>query len=132
MALTWDYQKAIEATGDREAIMGEAPDAWPVSDCIIWLCMITGIPVITDRSAEDFWHRVHAWETITGPINTSGRRIEPRDIALRVGLHTNASPLTEAQWRKKLVDTMRRDSDATWHRTAGGILSRAQADEQAS
>lgn len=132
MGLTWDYSAAIEATGDRDAIMGDGPDAWPVSDCIIWLCMIVGVDAITDQNAEAFWHRVHAWETITGPLNTSGRRIEPRDIALRIGLRTNASRLTDAAFRKKLTDTMRRDSDATWRRTAGGMMTRAQIDAEAS
>jgi len=128
MALHYDFTQCA----DTDAIKADTPEGWPVTDCTIWLCMIVGIDKITDANAEAFWHRVHAWETVSGPINTSGRPMEPRDIALRVGLRTNASRITDAAWRKKLTETMRRDSDSAWRRTAGGTLSRATLDAEAA
>lgn len=124
MALTFDFS----ACADADAIKADTPDGWPVTDCLIWLCLITGTPKITAQTAEKFWHRVSAWEQATGPLNTSGRRIEPADIQRRIGLRTNASPLTAAAWRKKLADTLQRESAAAWRRTAGGTLRRDQLD----
>jgi len=124
MALTFDFS----ACADTAAIKADTPDGWPVTDCLIWLCMICGVDSITDATAEQLWHRVHAWETITGPINTSGRRTEPADIARRIGLRTNASRITDAAWRKKLADTMEKDSAAAWRRTEAGTITRAQLD----
>ena len=124
MALNW----SIEDCAERDALKADTPDGWPVTDCTIWLSLIVGIPTITSENAEQFWHRVHAWETITGAINSSGRRMEPADIARRIGLRTNASRLGETAWRKKLADTMNTDSAAAWRRTAGGTLTRAEID----
>jgi hypothetical protein len=124
MSLNWH----IRDIADLEGIKADTPDGWPVTDCMIWLCLIVGIDQITEQNAEAFWHRVHAWETITGPLNTSGRRIEPFDVVRRIGLRTNAARLTDAAWRKKLAETMERDSAAAWRRTAGGTIRRAALD----
>lgn len=127
MSLSWN----IEACANLDDLKADTPTGWPVTDCTIWLCMIVGIDTITEQNAETFWHRVSAWETVNGkPINTSGRKMEPQDIVARIGLRTNASRLTDAQWRKKLQGILREESEATWRRTGGGMLTKEQLDRQ--
>lgn len=125
MALNWN----IEDCANLAHLKSADPDGWPVTDCLIWGCMIVGIDKITDQTAETFWHRIAAWEAVSGPINTSGRRIEPRDIAARIGLRTNASRLTDAQFRKKITDRLHETSLHLWKRTGAGMLTRAQLDD---
>ena len=124
MALHWN----LEDCRDVDALKADTPEGWPVTDCTIWLAMIVGLPTITAENAETFWHRVSAWEAIQGPINTSGRRMEPADIVRRIGLRTNASRMTDAAWRKKIAGALMDQSAAAWRRTKGGTLTRAEID----
>jgi hypothetical protein len=126
MSLDFDFSRCA----DPAALRADTEDGWPVTDCTIWLCLIVGIDTITEQNAEAFWHRVYAWETITGPLNTSGRRMEPADIRNRIGLRTNASRLTDAAWRKKLAATMHDDSAAAWRRTDAGRMTRDEIEQK--
>lgn len=104
MALHWN----------TSACQGLTEDDWPVTECMIWLCMICGVGVIDEKSAPIFFDRIHAWESATGPINTNGVRITAEDVRRRIGMRTNASTMSDAAFKKKLILTLREQSQRKW------------------
>lgn len=114
MSLDWN----ISDCADVEALKADTPDGWPVTEGAVWLCMIVGVPSITEKTAEKFWLRVHEWEAVNGPILTNGHRYTPEDVTRRIGLRTNASSLTDAAWRKKVQTTLREAAQRSWDRAA--------------
>lgn len=112
MSLDWN----ITQCGHVAALVADTPGGWPVTECVIWLTMIVGIGEITAESAEKVHARIYAWETVAGPLSTSGRAITPDDIRRRVGLRTNASPRSDALFRKKVREKLESDAARKWQR----------------
>lgn len=78
---------------------------------VCFATMFVGCPIIAE-SGKDDWRkvaaRVHAWETVTGMIRADGERIGPDLIRRFIGLRTNASRMTDAQFRKNLASVAER------------------------
>ena len=87
--------------------------AWGITECTIWAAMICGVPVLDAKTLNRFYKRVHAWETAMGTINTTGEPITYGDLKRRLGLRTNASSMTDADWRKKLVRALDEEAQRT-------------------
>jgi len=127
MALHWN----IEDCAENDAIKAQNRDGWPVTECLIWLSMICGFDKITESNLQRVWQRVSQYETAIRPMNTNQRRIEPFDLRLRIGMRTNASTMTDAQWRKHLISLIDRETtDPAWDRTGGGTIRLASLDNE--
>jgi hypothetical protein len=81
------------------------------------LTMVIGINEITEDNIDEFLGRVHTSEALfgayfSGTDEETGERIHgtPRKLIERfIGLHTNASPLTAAQYGRELIKRARRE-----------------------
>lgn len=81
---------------------------------LCFLTMICGIPEITAETAPVFYARIHALELLQGcfllTMTTSKptpRPITPADINRWVGLRTNASKMTETQFKKVISSNLK-------------------------
>lgn len=112
MALHW----GIEKCRDFEELKSDKE--WVITEMIIFATMFIGMFRITEENYVEFATRVHAWETTFGAMITrfgengrESRRITVADVKRRIGLHTNASTKTKAQFIKHL-GTARYDESA--------------------
>lgn len=100
MALHYDFTECPNADAIRESDGG-------LLQCITFGMMFTGISRLDAKSMPEFKTRLRMWETVHGPISTSGAPIAPALVDMMIGLRTNASPLTIAQFHKQLTTALR-------------------------
>ena len=84
---------------------GENGEMKVLTSSLIWATMAVGINKITEKNALDFYKRVNAFERIFDAYRTSAEGpvyFTLEEIRQHIGLYTNASPLTEAEFRKNL------------------------------
>ena len=114
MALHWDI------TGCKDVELLKSDTEWHITNALIWATMSTGLNEITEENLPEFYARLHVWETIVGPLTwgtneetgkEEERFIEVEDLRKRIGLHTNASRETRAEWKKKLSSYFDRQLD---------------------
>ena len=106
MALNWNLSNCK----DHKSL--QTDDEWPITNALIWATMSVGIRDITEENIPEFYARLSVWEDIVGPMlwgkdEETGelveRKFEVDDLRKRIGLHTNASSMTRAEWRKNLA-----------------------------
>lgn len=122
MPLNFDFRRVR----DYEAVTTDPadPTRWnPVADALVWMSMICGYNEITEKNAEKVIERVMQYQLLTGAFLSGGRDennarntpkeiyIMPTDVRRFIGMTTNASKLTDAQWGRKVV-LMTRDRAA--------------------
>jgi len=83
-------------------------EPWVITDNLIWMTMLVGINEITEKTAPEFFKRLYAYQLVRGPMvmytdKTQNRFISLADITRRIGLKTNASPRTQAQFNKDVL-----------------------------
>ena len=81
----------------------------PQFERIIWVTMIIGIREITDKNWERFYNRINIWEKVfgSGYYKRNRKKLVPilvtkEDVQRMIGLRTNASPLSDAKFKKHL------------------------------
>lgn len=108
MPLNW----SIERCENWEELIDD--DNWGVTNALIWTTMAIGMHGITASNAGEFFARVDTIQRATGqlcykdtgtPTDTEPSKWVPymithADIVRRIGLGTNASRLTKAQFFK--------------------------------
>jgi hypothetical protein len=103
------------------------PDPSPVTmngvtQTIIWATMAVGIGSITDKTAEEFYARVHVVERLNGPFllnpeDGSEHYLTPEDIRAHIGLKTNVFPMEpRAKWRTSVMNRALGDHIRTYRR----------------
>lgn len=114
MPLNFNY--AAVANKDVVCTSPSNPDEYhPVFNALIWLSMICGYSNITAKNYGEVHARIAQYEQVCGSLmraaDDDGRprdlRLTLADIKLYIGMFTNASPLTDAQWAKKLAQLAR-------------------------
>lgn len=117
MALHWNISKC----SNHKSL--QTDDEWPITNALIWATMSVGIRDITEETIPEFYARLRVWENIAGPMlwgkdeetgKLEERKVEVADLRKRIGLHTNASSMTRAEWRKNLASYL--DRKATEHK----------------
>ena len=92
----------------------------PTTDAIIWLTLIIGIGTITEKNVDTFYSRVRAYELMRGAMLYDNMSrpdyIEYVDIVAHIGLVTNSSKMTDAQFRRHLMHMHERDVQDTINR----------------
>lgn len=129
MALNWDASKIKDVdtlhrlTAEEEANKDSRTEPvsgqeWRITESLIWATMAIGMPSITEKNAREFAIRIAAFESAFGPflyrINEYGSKrslLTFEAIERRIGLYTNASSLTAAQFRKKVIDRLMREAE---------------------
>lgn len=114
MAIHWN----IENCENLPRVENKKGSAVPeLTDTLIYATVIVGVNPITEKNYMTMYRRMTALEVISGrglisgPKYSAGRGpsgdgvgIRPDQIKMHIGLSTNASPLSDAAFRKKLVD----------------------------
>jgi hypothetical protein len=85
----------------------------PVMNACVWLTMILGVPCITEKTEDEFYARLCAWRGVdpqSGVLeyNDATYKFTLQDIVNYRGLRTNSTPLTKAQFAKKIMETATR------------------------
>ncbi len=102
MSLNWDVSN-VENFKEKKG---------PVLDSLIWLTMEIGIPEFTEKNVDQVYARTHAVESVLGSYmrqhdeetgKTTDRPFTKEDIRNYIGLCTNASSLTVAGFKKRMV-----------------------------
>ena len=124
MALSFDFSKVR----DYQAVTTNPrnPDEWhPVADALVWMSMICGYNAITEKNHAKIASRILAYQKASQPylgIIKEGKRVDilitARDVERFIGMTTNASTMTDAQWErhvgKIVIDNSRwLDTEAT-------------------
>lgn len=114
MSLDWDLREIK----DRETLCwikdGDEERLNPVTEAIIWKTIAVDIGRITEENYKEFAARTHVWEEVFGKSLRQGGQdlgLTVEDIKAHIGLSTNVSNRTRAQWQKRLSDTLLREAD---------------------
>jgi hypothetical protein len=114
MSLNWDtsaikdWNVVTAHPDDREKLKAD-PSAKvrlnPLTDALIWMCMAIGMNGITEKNVKKFCVRAYSMErfgafrgSAKGPIYLTEDEVESH-----IGLRTNVSDTTDAQFAKKLL-----------------------------
>lgn len=92
--------------GNRE--YPERREWHPVTNALVFGTVAIGMNSITKDNWQDFYNRLNMWERTVGPQLWRGdipkddprNWITPLEVYMHIGLHTNASNKTEAQFLK--------------------------------
>lgn len=104
---------------DHEAVTTNPsdPERWhPVADALVWLSLICGYSSITEKNCDKVASRIMAYQQGVGAYlrfgvnGTKGVYITKADVQRFVGMTTNATAMTDAQWAKHLANCVTRES----------------------
>lgn len=118
MSLDWDVTKI---KNHKELVWREDDSINPVSEMLIFATMFVGINKITEKNWKEFLTRLWMSQRIGGAMlrqrnketgEISDRPLDIQDVKDHIGLSTNASPMTRAQFFKRLASTADREVDA--------------------
>lgn len=113
MALTWNVERiadhAVITTllyEDGEPVIWDGEKRWhPVTEALVWRSMACGFNAITEANVMEVFVRVAAWDAVNGSgirMNGEPYAITLNDVRRHIGLGTNATPLTDKQFREAL------------------------------
>lgn len=106
MSLNYDLRDVAEG------VLDSMPNG--VTEALIWATIPVGISRITDDNAPEFFDRCEMLADVYGaPLVADGkdRRLTFEEVKAHVGLKTNASPKTPAQFGKDILRTMRANAE---------------------
>jgi len=110
MSLDFDFTDMIERLGreeyDRITDHPSEEGKWhPVTDALIWSCLILGLPGINEKTVDTFITRMAAMQAISPSLHNQDGAvyITEEDIRNHMGLSTNCSKDSDAAFAKKLV-----------------------------
>lgn len=108
MALHFNFSKVHDH--QRVTTNPADPEEWhPVADALVWLSMICGFNRIDEKNYDRVALRIAAYQVVAGAYLgriVLGKRspvyITPQDVKRFIGMTTNATVMTDAQWLKHL------------------------------
>lgn len=125
MALHWDISKvkdthllhntAPEKGGEPPFPKGSPEDIegdvqWAITDALIWATMGVDMGSITEKNIDEFYTRLVMMVKASGPLLHKGGEpyhISYEDVRRRIGLSTNVSTKTPAQFNKRMAEMLR-------------------------
>ena len=106
MALHYD----VRTVADEYKADGEQ---WRITEALIFVTMVVGINRITEDNATTFAERLAAYQKVRGALlsNYDGETVTERpvtaeDVRARIGLSTNATPMTNAAFKRRMADLL--------------------------
>jgi hypothetical protein len=106
MPLNFDFSKVRDY---QSVTIDPHNDAnWhPVADALVWLSVICGYNQITQQNHAKIAKRIAAYQQVCGAFLEAGGGSKPiyithTDVERFIGMHTNASTMTDTQWLKRL------------------------------
>ena len=106
MALNYWFEK-IE--NYKEVVWIERPDGEvvmnPVTNALIFSTISVGLGEITDKNIDEFVARYRIMEQLQGPFITKNGKpyhLTDEELVAHIGLRTNVTNETRAQWARRL------------------------------
>ena len=117
MSLNWSWNEAWNRLPkDENGVLTEETGA--INEILIWATVSLGLNEITDKNIGEWIIRSGMKAQCGYPIghrNKDGNRFSfiptREELAMRVGLTTNATALTRNQFKKKLIERVEQDAD---------------------
>jgi hypothetical protein len=106
MPLTFDVKEIdnYEVVTTKPHTRGTDKQEWhPVTEVLVFLSMACGYNKITKENAKEVYERVNIYQVLSGaPLASSEGDIwlTLEDVEMHIGLKTNASPTTKAEFFK--------------------------------
>lgn len=119
MSLNWDVSKiANYAENFPDRVGSDGSRQWNiVTDSLVWYALMCGFQQINGKNVDEVAKRVFACERALGPMITKNtdtgfepRRITYDEILKHIGLQTNCSNKTTAQFAKWLSTVILREA----------------------
>lgn len=125
MALTWsirdiaDFKEqcyhVVEETVPMMDLRAGEYMLNPITENLIWATIPIGMPELTADNAAEFYARLSFWEKLYGCFlrekdehgTYRERPFTPADVHAHIGLKTNATRYTKAQFLKNCADRLR-------------------------
>ena len=89
----------------------------PITETLVFAAQIVGVADINDKTKGEFFRRLSMLEHVGGsfvqkstPKGSVMLYITQADVEAHVGLHTNATPRTKAQFHKMIIQTVEEDT----------------------
>lgn len=109
---------------------------WAITNAMIWATMSLGINHVKDETTADEFHtRWMAWARVWGPPvsrATDGGQFEAftpslAEVRRRIGLRTNATPMTAAGFGRRLAAELMREARHATEKEARALVVAAKA-----
>jgi len=100
MALTWNIKEC-----DQSACWNSQMMITDECECMIWATMVLGIDEITTVTVKEFAFRLETDRRLVGTFSNGGQPFTVESVRPFIGLKTNATRKTRAQWSKTLIKT---------------------------
>lgn len=104
MSLSWNVENVKD---HKEVCYDDTGSLSPVTELLIFTTMHVGLGSITEKNADEFYARmliVHKLHDIGIMIPDGTEQLKPEDIRKHIGLYTNVSNETRAQWTKRMFN----------------------------
>jgi hypothetical protein len=141
MSLDFSFRKCAKlADGTNAYDHPYSSEKWhPIASQLAQLTMVCGFREITAANCEKVFARISLYQQITGPSVRYGDGtkvyITLEDVKTLIGMTTNASTYTDAQWAKHIVEIASRylvDKTYNDHDLTGYEAVKAQAERYAA
>lgn len=103
MSLDWNMSSKTTKKVWDECILEPSGEPRGAFRDVVFACMLTGVPRITDRSFDLFYKRYRILCIVIGNPPPDKRYLERLK-----GLSTNASPMTDAAFKHKMMARLER------------------------
>jgi hypothetical protein len=95
----------------------------PVTHTLVWGMLLIDLSAITEANCAEVYARLKVAERI---YSENGIGVNLQDVVNHIGLKTNASNYTSAEWLKKIKDGLKRDLERC-HSDAKRTLAETEA-----
>lgn len=100
---------------------------WVATEMMIFATIPIGVNRITEENAEEVFRRLSIWEQTTGPMRSQRNEDDtyedvyftPEEVKRRIGLSTNASTRTKAEFKKTCFKVLEERAESRWRRANG-------------
>lgn len=89
----------------------------PITSILIHYMLIIDLPAITRENVAEAYARIAMYERITSHLSNGANNITLADVVAHIGLKTNTSNSSRAEWLKRVKDWVKRDLDEIHVRT---------------
>lgn len=83
----------------------------PITSIIIHYMLIIDLPAITRENVAEAYARIAMYERLTSHLSNGTDNITLADVVAHIGLKTNTSNSSRAEWLKRVKDWVKRDLD---------------------
>lgn len=96
---------------DYETVCFAGDKLNPITNTLIFYMMIIDLPAITEANVAEAYARIAMYERLTSHMTSNAPNMTLADVVAHIGLKTNTSNASRAEWLKRVKDWVKRDLD---------------------